>query len=242
MQQSFAGYDVISIKPNASGSGSMRISSRETTFQATNTSLKMMLLNAYGVRDALITGLPKWAESDRWDINAKIVDLPKKDAEDKLTREQSTEAYRSKVRSILTDRFKLKVHKEVKTLPTYDLTILPGPLLFQKSTPGEEDHSGTNVHNRSLTATAIALKDFARFLSDQTDRTVIDKTGLEGLYDLTLKWSADELAEATKETGTADRPPDIFSALQEQLGLKLVPGKGPSEVLVVDSIEQPMLD
>ncbi len=241
-QPAFTGYDVVSIKPNVSGSGSMRISARETTFQATNTSLKMMLVNAYGVRDALISGLPKWAESARWDINAKIVDPLPEVASSKLSREQSTELYRTKVQSILNDRFHLKAHKETRILPLYELVVIPGPLRFKKSEPSEEEHSGINVHNRNMTGTAIPLSAFAGFLSDQVGRTVMDKTGLEGTYDFTLKWSPDELAEAAKETGIIDRPPEIYTALQEQLGLKLVSGKGSSEVLVVDSVEQPVVD
>ena len=241
-QSAFGGFDVVSIKPNKSGSGSSRISARETTFQATNVSLKMLLVNAYGVRDALISGLPKWAEDARWDINAKLIDPPSPEIENRLTREQSTEQYRTKVRSILTERFKLTAHKETRTLPIYELVVMPGPSRFSRSTPAEENQSGTHVNNRDMTGTALTLKDFARFLSDQVDRTVVAKTGLDGTYSFKLKWSPDELAEAAKETGVGDRPPNMYTALQEQLGLKLVAGKGPSEVLVVDSAEPPVLD
>lgn len=238
----FASYDVVSIKPNVSGSGSMRISARETTFQATNTSLKMLLISAYGTRDALISGLPKWTETARWDINAKIVDSAPTGASSKLSSEQGNELYRSKVRSILTERFHLAAHKETRILPIYELILTTGPLRFRKSEPLEEEHAGTNIHNREMTGTAIPLKAFAAFLSDQVGRTVVDKTALEGTYDFSLKWSADELAEATKDTKVGDRPPEIYTALQEQLGLKLVPGRGPSEVLVVDAVDQPVVD
>lgn len=237
----FAGYDVVSVKPNLSGSGSSRISARNATFQATNVSLKMMLKTAYGVQDTSISGLPKWSEGARYDINAKIAD-PAVEGNDKLTNEQSNEIYRIRVRSILTDRFHLTAHKETKVLPVYDLIVLPGLLRFQKSEPSEEGHSGINVHNRNMTGIAVPLKAFADFLSDQVGRTVIDKTGLNGTYDLSLRWSPDELAEASKETGVSDRPPEIYTALQEQLGLKLTSDKGPSEMLVVDSVDPPAAD
>ncbi len=80
---------------------------------------------------------------------------------------------------------------------------------------------------------------FSQTLSNMLDRNVIDKTGLTGTYDFKLSWTPTDRLDAAKESGTNDLPPDIFTAVQEQLGLKLVPSKGPSEKLVVDSIEAP---
>ena len=93
-----------------------------------------------------------------------------------------------------------------------------------------------------MKATAVPLKNLASFLSEVVGRSVVDKTGLTGDYDLALKWSPDELAEAAKETGATDRPPEIYTALQEQLGLKLVPSKGPLQTLLVDTVSPPAED
>jgi len=87
--------------------------------------------------------------------------------------------------------------------------------------------------------TSITMSDFAVTLADQLHHTVIDKTGLTDAYDFNLKWTPDEDADKAADNGAADRPPDIFTALQEQLGLKLEAAKGPVTTLVVDHAEQP---
>ncbi len=235
-------YDVVSIKPNDSGSGSSHINAYETTFQASNISLDWLMVNAYGVLDNNVYGLPKWAEKARWDINAKVVDPGPKVPEGSLPSEEYTARYQYKIQAMLTDRFHVKAHTETRVLPTYELVLQPGPLRFTRSTPDEDSKSGTRSRNRNLTATSITLKTMAEYLARQVGRPVEDKTGLDGKYDFHLQWSSDDLSEAAKDTGATDRPPILTIALQEQLGLKLVPGKGPVEVLVVDSVEPPVVD
>ena len=235
-------YDVVSIKPNDSGSGSSHINAYDTTFQATNISLDWLLVNAYGVLDNNVYGLPKWADKARWDINAKVVDPGPKMPEGSLSQDDYTARYRYKILAMLTDRFHVKAHTETRVLPTYELVLLPGQQRFTRSTPDEDSQSGTRSRSRNLTATAITLKAMAEYLARQVGRPVEDKTGLDGKYDFHLQWSSDDLAEAAKDTGATDRPPVIYTALQEQLGLKLVSGKGPVEVLVVDSVEPPVVD
>ena len=235
-------YDVVSIKPNDSGSGSSHINAYDTTFQATNISLDWLLVNAYGVLDNNVYGLPKWADKARWDINAKVLAPGPKVPDGSLSSEEYTARYRYKIQTMLTDRFHVKAHTETRVLPTYELVLLPGQLRFSRSTPEEDSKTGTSTRNRNLTATAITLKAMAEYLARQVGRPVEDKTGLDGKYDFHLQWSSDELAEAAKDIGTADRPPMLTTALQEQLGLKLVSGKGPVEVLVVDSVEPPVMD
>ncbi len=83
------------------------------------------------------------------------------------------------------------------------------------------------------------MSDFAETLADQVNRTVIDKTGLTGVYDLKLKWTPDRLLNQAADNGSTDRPPDLFTALKEQLGLKLDAAKGPVKTLVVDHAEKP---
>jgi uncharacterized protein (TIGR03435 family) len=236
-------YDVVAIKPNKSGSGSMRISTRDANYLGTNVSLLQLLANAYGIRDGLITGLPGWAESARFDINAKIVD-PDPAAVKNLTRDQRG----ALMIALLTDRFGLKAHKEIKTLPIYELVIAKERPRFKEvapappqdpAVPRTPNSPGSMTTSRTeLTGNAIPIASLISSLSNQLDRNVIDKTGLAGKYNLHLKWAPDQ--PASDSAASAEEPaPPLFTAIQEQLGLKLQPAKGPVEALVVDHVEQP---
>ena len=239
-QQPAAGtptYDVVVIKPNDSVGHRMSMNMDETMLRAENVSLKQLLVNAYAIREGLIVWLPGWAGSARFDITAKVTD-PDMKALTKLSREQR----QAMLAALLTDRFGLKVHTELKTLPVYDLviakggaklkaTILPPP---DAKNPDPLDYGNFDVHDTAITAAGVTLSDLAMNLSFPLDRTVINKTGLTGRYDFQLRWTADGVT-----TGATDAPPDLFTAMQEQLGLKLEAGKGPVETLVVDHVEQP---
>lgn len=220
-------YDIVSIKPNKTGSGSWGIHSGDGRFSATNVSLQSLLVTAFDVKEYLISGVPKEFNSARFDIEAKIVepDLP---ALKKLTEQQE----RAMVLPILTERFHFKSHAETKILPVYELVLLPvGP----KFKPAADPNSGSmHTENRNLTAAGIPMTSLANLLSYQVQRTVLDKTGLAEHYDLTLKWSPEDDPDPQPNS-----PPALFTALQEQLGLKLRPGKGPVETLVVDHVEMP---
>ena len=230
-------FDIVSIKPNKSGSGNFGIRTDDGSFAATNISLKTLLSNAYGFRDGLISGVPAWAESARFDVDAKIVD-PDVEALKKLTPEQR----RAMLVPILTDRFHVQVHTETRVRPEYDLVVTrDGPKFKESALPDAK--SGTTVGNNYMTATAVPMSSLTYQLSGQLDRTVIDKTGLKGKYDLHLKWAPEQAAMAGPDGGeradSNDTAPSIFTALQEQLGLKLQPVKGPVETLVVDRAEPP---
>jgi uncharacterized protein (TIGR03435 family) len=222
-------YDVVSIKPNKSGSGSLDVETHSNTYSATNISLKKLLENAYGIKEDLISGLSGPIASARFDIEAKIVE-PDPDALKKLSPNQRD----AMLLPFLKERFQLKAHTETKTLPIYELIVIKGGPKFKQSSGDSTGNRSTNIHNRELTAHDIAMGSFASTLEGQVHRTVIDKTGLEGSYDLTLKWSPDD-ATSTQ----TDSAPAIFTALQEQLGLKLQPAKGPVQTLVVDHAEMP---
>jgi len=232
-------FDVVSIKPNKSGSGNNSTNFSNNSFSATNISVKMLLEDAYGVKQDLIYGLPGWANSDRFDIQAKIVE-PDLD----LLKNLSLKRARAMLQALLVDRFQVKVHTETKMLPVYELVVAKDGPKFKASAPeGSPEDKGPNgvgrgsmmVQNTDLTSHAIPLASLANMLTDQLHRTVIDKTGLTGQYDLLLKWTADDAPEASSDSST----PSIFTALQEQLGLKLQPSKGPVDTLVVDHVEMP---
>ncbi len=235
-------FDVVSVKPNKSGSWNSSIWTHDGSFTATNVLLKALLSNAYGFREGLISGVPGWAESARFDINAKIVD-PDLDALKKLTPEQR----RAMLVPILTDRFHVQVHTETKIRPEYELIVTQDGPKFKESAPksaeADPGRGGMSINNNVMTANAVPISSLIYQLSGQLDRTVIDKTGLKGEYDLHLKWTPEQAAMAGPDGGahaeTNDTPPSIFTALQEQLGLKLQPTKGPVETLVVDRAELP---
>ena len=237
----FAGYDVTTVKLNKSGNGGMSWSTDDTSMRATNVTLKMLIASATGVREQVITGLPAWAESEHFDIQAKIVDPDPALKTRKQTREEAQAEFQAQITSVLQGRFHLKTHKESKIQPVFDLVLAKGGSKLKphdKAGPG----GSINWNNGVLTATDIEMKDFVRSIEYEAGRTVVDKTGLPGSYDLQLKWTREAQNVNATDNGSGDRPPDLFTALQDQLGLKLVSDKGPVESVVVDSIDQPSLD
>jgi uncharacterized protein (TIGR03435 family) len=222
-------YDVASIRVDNRGPGSSDTSVNDGIFTATNVTLKDLIEDAFDIRQDIISGIPGPIDSLHFDVRAKIVD-PDRDALQKLSDSQR----RAMLLPILAERFHLKARIESRTLPVYELVLLKKGPRFQRSpNQGSEDQS-TSVHNTSIKASNMPMAIFCKTLSHQLHRTVIDKTGLEGLYDFELKWSRDDATDLP-----ADAPPTFFTAVQEQLGLKLQPAKGPVDTLVVDHVEMP---
>ena len=234
-------YDVVVIKQSHSDNSSTRMSMMDTTLKTTNMPIQSIMTAAYGVREGLISGLPAWAESARYDINAKVVD-----PDPKLYNDMTREQRRAMVVSLLADRFHLKVHTEIKTLPVYDLVIAKDGPKFKESpavpigADASQGRANFNTSRSSIDASYAVMLNLTSRLAEVVDRTIVDKTGLTGKYNLRLKWTPDD-APPPMLNGAPDPnpPPPLFTALQEQLGLKLVPNKGPVETLVVDHIEQP---
>ena len=226
-------YDIVVVKPNHSLARQMSMNMDEATLRAENVPLNVLLVNAYGIRQGLMFGLPGWANSARFDVTAKVTDQDLKDLR-KLSREQR----QAMLAALLADRFHLKTHTEIKTLPVYELVVAKGgPKLTTTIVPPPDDPLGygnLDVHGTDVSAAGVTIADLAMNLSFPLDRTVINKTGLTGRYDFHLRWTADGVG-----AGAMDAPPDLFTAIQEQLGLKLQPAKGPVETLVIDHVEQP---
>jgi uncharacterized protein (TIGR03435 family) len=171
---------------------------------------------------------PPWLASTRFDIQAKA-DIG--DQTKSLTSEQDRDLKHRMVQALFADRFHLKVHQETRTLPAYDLILAKGGSKLQPSqSNGKTVGTGrSHFDGQGLTTTIIAEE-----LSQITGRIVVDKTDLTGRYDLKLQWTPDG-APATTE----DSAPSLFTAIQEQLGLKLEPAKEPVPVLVIDHIDPP---
>jgi uncharacterized protein (TIGR03435 family) len=247
-------FDVVSVKQDKSVSGMIRVMTKPDGYSATNISLKMLLQAAYGIREDLISGAPSWADSARYDIDAKVAG-PDVDTLKKLSPEQR----RSMLQPMLAERFKLVVHTETKQLPVYELVVAKGGSKLKEATPGDTYANGIKgpdgvgrggmmrVGPGQLTAQGVPMSSMVNMLSQQLHHTVIDKTGLTGKYDLELNWTPDQGsdpmfkgADSSQHDSAPDSSgPSIFTALQEQLGLKLQSTKGPVETLVIDHVEMP---
>jgi uncharacterized protein (TIGR03435 family) len=226
-------YDVSSIRQNNSNVQSWGMGLHDNTlFTAANVPLKSIIAFAYDTKEDLITGLSGPVSSISFDITAKV--LPPSDGPPpKLTDTQ----LQAMIIPLLADRFHLKAHLEPKIMPVYDLIVAHGgPKL--KLDPSAQTGSGWNIDGsdtmKILTGKSDSISDLAAALSDEVHRQVIDKTGLTGHADITLKWSDDVAAQQ----GGSDVI-SIFTAVEEQLGLKLQPSKGPVDTLVIDHAEMP---
>ncbi len=195
----------------------------------------------YDSKDDRIVGLPSWTKSERYDVEAKVdyEDVPKWKA---LSLTQKSLA----LQPLLVTRFNLQFHHETRERPTYSLVVAKnGPKLRKAqhvvtNPTGNGSPAGTGDRDQStVTPGKIVLKGsslsvLANLLSSQgLSHTVVDKTGLTDIYDITLRWSPDDI-------GSSDASlPSLFTALQEQLGLKLEYNKNPIDVIVIDHIEKP---
>jgi uncharacterized protein (TIGR03435 family) len=225
----------MTIKPNNSGNGNTSIGAPGNRFMAQNYSLKMLLQYAYDLNEDSIVGIPSQIDSKRFDINAKISD-PDPVALKKLSPEQN----RLMLLPLLTERFQLKTHMETRPASIYELVVAKGgPKLKPAADEASHKGVGTSINwagnGWKLTANGQPTAALAKSLTDQLHRLVIDKTALTGNYDLTLQWTPDGAPASTD----ADSAPPIYTAVQEQLGLKLQPAKAPVEVLVVDHAAMP---
>jgi uncharacterized protein (TIGR03435 family) len=241
-QPAVASFDVVSVKvakPGQSGSSS---NSRDGSFTATNSTLKSLIqFDAYEIPGPQIFGIPATLENVTFDIEAKID--PDVSAQMKtLGKEESNRQFKQMMQQLLADRFKLAVHMETRQMPIYALTVAKGGAKLQAA---KNPEGGTNRTARTgqLKAEGVTMADLAqsltRILASELGRVAVDQTGLTGKYDLLLKWTPDTGPPPMLNGEPDTSAPNIFTAIQEQLGLKLEAAKGPVTVLVVDHAEMP---
>jgi uncharacterized protein (TIGR03435 family) len=236
-------FDVISVKPNKTSIGSHGLIITEFTtdgFRGTNVPVHSLLLQAYGLHEGEIIGEPPWASSEVFDIEAKVAG-PDVAAFSKLDSDQ----LQAMLRQILAERFGLVAHRETRELPVYAMSVAKGgpklkEFVFDPAVPASARRGGgVQMSMGMIAAHECTIPYFLSMLSRQLGRTVIDRTGLTGNYDFTLRWSPDNSATSASEGAQADTLPSIFTAVQEQLGLKLESTKAPASVLVIDHLERP---
>jgi uncharacterized protein (TIGR03435 family) len=238
-------FDVISVKPNKD-SNQTRMQFTPDGLRGIGVTVRFLLYEGYGgINHERVIGEPAWTSTDGFDVEAKVA------PGDVATLARMTfEQRRTMFQSILADRFKLVVHHETRELPVYVLSVAKGGPKLKPSAPDDSAsrRRGMMFNRGKLTANDAQLPMLVSLLSRELGRTIVDKTGLTGDYDFTLEWTPDEAAGAGPPSASpaaapsptpADSGPSIFTAIQEQLGLKLEAGKGPVDVVVIDQIERP---
>jgi uncharacterized protein (TIGR03435 family) len=235
------GFDVASIKPSdpAGGRTALSLPGNES-LTATNVTLRALITFAYDIRDPQLTGGPAWMATDRYDVTAKTAanerpaPLDRAPTNDEIV--ASDNRTRERTRSMLAERFGLVVHRETREQVVYLLTIAKGgSKLKENATADRHETTRGRGRNEGHAATIAML---AELLSSATGRPVVDKTGLAANYDWLLEWSPDS-GIGDPDTAPTGTGPTIFTALQEQLGLRLESGKAPIEMLVVDHLDRP---
>jgi uncharacterized protein (TIGR03435 family) len=250
-------YEVVSVRKHGPQASSLHIFTPDSL--AVTATLHLFIRIAYDVFDFQILGEPGWADSELFDLQAKM---------DKSTANEIAKFDQEKVRAVrnrmlqivLVDRFKLTVHRETKEQKGYALVIAKNGLKIQPSKAQEsledaDGHSkrpGTYQSTGELSGVAMPIggRGLAWLLAQQLGQPVADETGLTGNYDYTLKWNPDQKqppmfgdasngSSSDKNPATDSFGPSIFTALQAQLGLKLVPKKSQVETLVIGHVERP---
>jgi uncharacterized protein (TIGR03435 family) len=260
-------FEVASVKPNTSGTGFINISVQPGgRFTAINVPLRLLILNAHRVQEYQLVGVPDWATNERFDISAKAEGEIRPP-----TPGGPPSPVQFMLQALLEERFKLAVHRETRDMPIYALTLAradgklgqqmkpsttdcaafaaarrgqppPGP-----PPPGERPTCGTRMMPGNISGGSMGLPQLATNLSMLTRRVVVDRTGLTGGFDIDLAFTPDQMP-GPPPPGAPPPPaidpngPSIFTAVQEQLGLKLEATRGPVEVLVVDHVERPTPD
>jgi uncharacterized protein (TIGR03435 family) len=245
-------FEVASVKPNKSGDQRSNSSTHGDRHTSINVSLRAMIRSAYQLQNDQLVGGPSWVSSDRFDIAAKA------------DHEFSITELRLMMRQLLSDRFKLVLRSELRELPHYSLVVAQG----QKGSrlrPGADSNciplkdvpaaglldpsrqlvcGGMRIYPGHMNGQQLTMVEVANYLAGQVQRVVVDRTGLKGSFDVDLDFTPDQIPQATLPNGASVDPngPSIFTAIQEQLGLKLESTKGSIEVLVIDSVAPPTPD
>src|SRR5580698_4117338 len=231
-------FDVASVKLNkGGGDGRSHIYSSSTSgsFRTANVSLKGLLQFAFGLPETQILNVAGPVASQTFDIDAKVDDATEEQIH-KLSSDEVKLRKQQMVQALLIERFKLASHSETRELPIYALMVAKGGSKLQ-----ETKSNGLKVSQwyGRLEAEGMTTDGLARELAKAVGRVVVDKTGIPGRFDVTLRWTPDQGPAKLNGEPIPDPPPSIFTAIQEQLGLKLDSQKGTVQVLVVDHVETP---
>jgi uncharacterized protein (TIGR03435 family) len=242
-------FEVVSIKANRSGDPFPSVGSGPGRYQIGNAPLLGLIQSAFQVQPSQIVDAPAWAAVERFDIMATMPEgVP-----------QGAGTRTHMLRALLEERFKLVSHRETRELPVFALVLArsdgtvspglePGPVecadAVRPIQPGRRPPCNTNFGTGSVTSGGITMAGFASLLTSplQVGRIVQDRTGLAGYFQFDLTYTPDQLRNGTARPGLPavdPNGPSLVTALQEQLGLRLEPTRGPVDVVVIDSVERP---
>ena len=224
------GFEAASLKPvkePIQRSSDPRVQGRRVVSVAT--ALRDFIAFAYNVRADTIDAIPTWARSEHWDLEAAAAQ-----GEAPLSLPEA----RQMMQAFLADRFQLRLHREMQDVTAYALVVDKGGPKFQAAAPDSTGGYSVRAADKTLhmEAKRTTMEQLARHLSGTAGRLVVDRTGLAGPYAFTLDWLPPDRtppADANPETA------DLFTALREQLGLKLEPTKAQMNKLIVDAVERP---
>ena len=252
-------FEVASIKPHDPGNPrAMMVADASGRFTAVGITAVMLIRTTYGLQDDQVVGGPDWLRSARFDITAKAEDATPPTAMGPM------------LQSLLADRFRMTSHRETRELPVYALVkarsdgqlgarLVPNACVWDitkppaPAKPGEPQCGGISEGFGRMTLNAMPIPVFLQYLAPKVNRVIVDRTSLTGNFDIELRWTPDNLP-ARPPGLPADQPvrvngepidpngPSLFTALQEQLGLKLDGTRAPIDVLVIDRLEQPAPD
>ncbi len=217
--------EVASVKPSGAATGSSSgIYTGQGRIDAHNVTLKRCIIGAYRVGPNQVIGGPSWLDDDRYDILAKA-DQPV----------DGDEALMNMLQTILADRFQLKLHREQRPMTAYILEVAKNGPKLEKSEDGNSDTNTTGSNTGiSIDARGATMDRLTQILAREVDLPILNRTGLDGAFNFTLKWTPQRLQQSAGPDGIS-----IFTAIQEQLGLRLRAEKVPVEVIVIDSAEKP---
>jgi uncharacterized protein (TIGR03435 family) len=230
-------FEAASIKPAAPGRRGMGMNVSPGRIRIINSSLKLCIQMAWNVREFQVSGATGWMDTERYDIDAVAADRIKQDG------------YRAMLQALLTDRFGLTIHREQQERSGYALVAAKNGAKLPPATDDPDIVFGrTESGDRTLKAKSATLADLANALGTTLGAPVVDRTGIEGRFDVSLQWTPDTAHEpvlskdgmpAPPPASDAPGGPGIITALQEKLGLKLETRKVPVEVIVIDGANRP---
>lgn len=232
-------FEVATIKPNKADQPGRFFRFRGRHFTTTNTTLNDLISYSYRIHNDQIIDAPGWAGTEKYDIDAQP------DGEGMPTDQQ----WKEMMQKLLAERFALTSHHDKKELPVYVLSVAGSGPKLNKSDADPKGHFGWSFQGRiggDMTFSNASMTDFATLMQRNVlDRPVVDQTGLAGRYDFNLNWTPDESqfqgmgAKPSPPTDSTNAPPDLYTAIQEQIGLKLDATRALAEVLVIDHVERP---
>ena len=250
-QQATLRFDIVTVKPSDPTKEHEAMYWRQPDgLKWDGVTLSGMIANAYGVSRIVsgqIEGGPGWMGSRAFDINAKV-DVETAARWSKMTQPEVDEERRSMTRSLLADRFHLKFHHETREMPTLVLRGAKSGAKLQTPHPEHELQAGIPPNRINffghghMEGHSALMSNLARSLASESEiagRPVVDKTDLSGGYDFTLRWTPDDSSPGAAPADPNAQWPSLFTALEEQLGLKLTPEKQPIDIIVVESVEMP---